>query len=117
MHKLNINKDLDNITDLHNYSDLFLSEIFYSTDPNQLITFFLKNEFLFNFFKNLLKLYPSPELLLLDFSIEEKKEILNFFEDVKKNSFKIFSENRIKKQTFYKLIYYINKNIFCYELI
>ncbi len=116
IYNISITKNLNNITELHEYSDLYLSDIFYSTSSSQLLIKFLDNKYLFNFFKNFLKLYPSPELLLLDFTFEEKREILRFFEMIKKNSFNTFSNFDIKKKVFYKLIYYINKQIFCLDI-
>lgn len=116
LYKFNTSKDLENISSLHEYSDNFLNDIFYATSSSQLAINFLNNPYLFNFFRNLMILYPSPESLLINFPIDEKREILNFFDCIKKNSFKNFSEYKINKITFYNLIYHINKSIYCLDI-
>lgn len=115
-YSLNVTKPLDNLRELLEYSDFYLSDIFGASGSHELASNFLNNKFLFNFFKNLLILYPSPELLAMDFPPLEKSEILHFFDSVQKNSFELFRKNPIKKKTFYNLIYYINKNIFCLDI-
>lgn len=110
-----LNKDLESLTDLINYSDSYLDDLFLSTSSNQLLNNFLKNPYLFNFFKNFIKLYPSIDFLLINFENTEKLEIINFINDLKKSQ-KDFYNNTIKKETFYKLLYYINKNIFCLNI-
>lgn len=111
-----INKVLLNNSELLEYRDLFLSDYFSLTSATQLTINFLNNPYLFNFFKNLLILYPATESIFLDFTFQEKKEIINFFESVKSNSFNEFKINPIKRETFYKLLYYINKSIFILDI-